>query len=203
MKIVFMILMLTVFNAGLSQNNSRFELFIGFSYSNVISYNKGQQSVIYHLVPYNTFSGNFHSGAMYRLWRTRPFTIDIGAQLYGRGYRENGINSYYGQRYWYIGIPFQFNINLLRKREIQLITGILPGKLISKPATEKLDFVTSTEKYTLDYSIGMKAQIFQKFGLKFLLNKGLTHMGYINTSYIHHTPKAYNLSFDISLNYWL
>ncbi len=195
----------------LTYGQSKFEVYAGIGYSNILKYQGSAQT--FGLLPYGApnYRVTYNGGINFELYSNYYFNLKIGLGYYQRGSSDfiSLGKSNLAPQLGYIRFPININYKLLNDKHFYFSGGIAPGILV-KNYSKVIDFnaFTAAKKFQIDYELGIIFPVYKHFNCKITFAKGILPIddpdSGISFRFPNYPPgllRNINISYDLNLIY--
>lgn len=212
-KLIFIFILSSVLTISTAQ--SRWEIYCGVGYSNIIEYRGTSQLV--KIIPFSSpnFRVTFHGGINYTLFRNRFIDFKTGIGYFQRGSLDYLTLGYGPQdpilapEMDYIRMPMNANYRLMEGKEFYFSGSLTPGLMVRNYSKEHFgEAFTYPYFFQLDYELGFCFPLYKKIHGKLNYTKGLIPVYNPDVGNGYRLPPIpdgvinnLNISFDLSIIY--
>ncbi len=190
------------------KGQNTWEIFAGYSKSNINDHLNGQNQVFNYPINSPNYLNTFNFGIANNFLKKDRYFLQAGLGFYGKGSKDFAhiiypVDTVIEHHLYYLGLPVTANIKLLNNKKIYFSFGLIPCYLLKQSKLYNVRIFPKAQNFQVDYTIGCRASIIEKIDVKCSYTQGLKTLTNRETSVDYLKSRVINHSFDITLIYKL
>lgn len=190
------------------KGQNTWEIFAGYSKSNINDHLNGQNQVFNYPINSPNYLNTFHFGVANNFLKKDRYFLQVGLGFYGKGSKDFAhiiypVDTVIEHHLYYLGLPVTANIKLLKSKKIYFSFGLIPGYLLKQSKLYNVRIFPTANYFQLDYKLGVRFNLIKKIDISTYYTQGLRKVSNSEFDVPNLNSRTINHSFDITLIYKL